>query len=114
MQSILTNRHNGQTFEPGLIADDGRGMVAAMAQARDFCARFLSTTQPFIGLISDVDSYLEKIESESMSEDDWEDWSELQIELAGEIEARLNALNPRLGLAVQWDGERGGLFIDVE
>lgn len=111
---IVTNKHNGQTYETGLIADTSRGMVAAMAQARDFCTRFLSCTQPFVGLVSDIDSMLDRIARDDMDSDAWQAWSELQEEIADEIGARLAALNPRLDLVVQWCGERGGLFIDVD
>ena len=112
---ILTNKHNGQTLNlPYCAADQYRGMVAAMRELAEFCESYLSTTQPLIGLLSDVAALSEPIEGGSPTDDQIEAWHELQGELGEEIAYRLEQLNPTKEILAYWDGERGGFFIEAK
>ena len=112
---IITNKHNNQTLNlPYCAADQYRGMVAAMRELAEFCESYLSTTQPFVGLLSDVASLSEAIESGSPTSDQVEAWHETQDEIAEEIAYRLNQLNPTVEISAYWDVERGGFYIETE
>lgn len=112
---IITNKHNGQTINvPYCAAEQYRGMVAAMRELAEWCESYLSTTQPFVGLLSDIAALSESMESDNPTQEQCEAWSEVQEEIAEEIGYRLNQLNPTLEIDAYWDGERGGFFIECD